>query len=337
VITKCEISLLLLDTKEGISKQDIRIASFVAENYKSSIIVYNKWDLAMSKHEVNKQEYIQTARDRLTGISYSPVMFCSAKSGYHVRDVINKAIEIAKNRHKKITNQKILKSISTATLMRQPPEKNGKRLKIKYVTQADMGAPTFTFFVNNPDLQNDQYDRFLENRLREDFPSLEGSPVRLLFRKNVTKLSRNLAKGTIPQKKKAKDKKGNTTKKEGSLKKNVKQQGTKKIGTPQQDEHVKNNDMAEQQDFQKRKIVQQQEGKIKKDMTQHDFRKKQDMVQHDFRKMKDTTQQDFQKRKVRQHEGKNNKGTPQKKTRFPRERCGARFPKKESNTKRICK
>jgi GTP-binding protein len=184
VISKCSIALLLIDSKEGINNQDLRIANFVTENYKSSIIVYNKWDIVQQQGLNPTQDYIKSAREYLPLLYYSPVMFCSSFTGYKLRDIINKAIEISKNRKQKLLVNKIMHSINTSLLMKPPPQKKGKRMKIKFVSQADMSGPTLTLFVNDPELRDDSYERFLERRLREDFSTLEGSPLRFLYRKN---------------------------------------------------------------------------------------------------------------------------------------------------------
>lgn len=100
------------------------------------------------------------------------------------------------NRKKKLKTREIMRCLSVAALMKPPPMKNGKRMKIKFASQADAGVrpstaiiilnvkvPTITLFVNNPDLSTQEYTSFLINRFREQFPTLEGSPVHIVYKK----------------------------------------------------------------------------------------------------------------------------------------------------------
>jgi len=106
------------------------------------------------------------------------------------------AITIAQNRRKKIKTAKILRVIEVATLMKPPPAKRHKRMKIKFATQANTGAPTITLHVNDPELRNDEYNKFLENRFRSEITTLEGSPLSIVYKQSSGTEKKNYTKPT---------------------------------------------------------------------------------------------------------------------------------------------
>lgn len=126
-----------------LSLQDVHIAEFVAENFKSSVIVFNKWDTAMDVTETKEKDYIAAARHLLPNISYSPILFCSARTGYHVTKVIDEAVNIVLARRRKIPSSEIMKVLATCTLMRAPPSNHVHRLRFKFATQADASVRSY--------------------------------------------------------------------------------------------------------------------------------------------------------------------------------------------------
>lgn len=186
VITRAHVCLLLLDSKDGITTQDKRIGSFIVENLSSCLIVFNKWDvIEEAKKGIEKESYTEAARYHLPELKYCPTLFCSAKTGFGVNGAIVKAINVAQDRRKKIRTAKILRILEIATLMKPPPMKRNKRMRIKFASQADTSAPTITLHVNDPDLATDEYTRFLTTRFRNELPTLEGSPLSIVYKKSV--------------------------------------------------------------------------------------------------------------------------------------------------------
>eukprot|EP01126_Amoeba_proteus_P043544 TRINITY_DN4787_c0_g1_i1.p1 TRINITY_DN4787_c0_g1~~TRINITY_DN4787_c0_g1_i1.p1 ORF type:complete len:214 (-),score=49.55 TRINITY_DN4787_c0_g1_i1:533-1174(-) len=185
----------MLDAREGITMQDLKIASFVTENLRSCVIVWNKWDLLSQRNDIKTSDYLSATREHLPALHFCPVLFCSAESGYNMNAVLDKAIEVGLNRRKKIKTSTLMECVKTATLMRPPPKKKNRRLKIKFVTQANTNGPSVTLFVNDPSLRDEGYTRFLINHFREQFPSLEGSPLRLIYRASRRTLRSDMTMG----------------------------------------------------------------------------------------------------------------------------------------------
>jgi GTP-binding protein len=231
VITRAHVSLLLLDSKDGITAQDHRIGSFIVENLSSCIVVYNKWDIVLGAQKgIEQSDYTEATRLHLPELKYCPVMFSSAKTGFGVNGVINKAITVAQNRRKKIKTAKILRVLEVATLMKPPPAKRHKRMKIKFATQANTGAPTITLHVNDPDLRNDEYSKFLENRFRSEITTLEGSPLSIVYKQSSGTEKKNYTKPTTFKNSNAKYKKITNFKKPSpnKMKEKEKKKGSKK-------------------------------------------------------------------------------------------------------------
>lgn len=179
-IDRAEVALLVIDSTLGLTDQDQRVAGYAAERGCAMAIILNKWDLVEGPEA--KQKVRDQIEDRLVFVGYAPVVAISALTGKNVQSVwklIDKAYEGYSTTigTSKLNNWlgEIRESGHTVS--------NGKRvLRMKYVTQTETCPPRFTFFVNSPDLVNDNYKRFLENRLRAAF-DLTGTPIYLKFKK----------------------------------------------------------------------------------------------------------------------------------------------------------
>lgn len=179
-ITRSDVVLLLIDATEGITAQDTHIAGYVLEQYKSIVLVVNKWDL-VEKDSNTLAEFTARLRQELNFIPYVPIMFISAKFGQRTHKVLPTALAVADERKKRIPTAQLNKLMKEATTAHPPPSKPGKWLKFLYATQAETSPPTFIFFVNDAEAVHFSYKRFLENRLREAF-GFEGTPLHLIFR-----------------------------------------------------------------------------------------------------------------------------------------------------------
>jgi GTP-binding protein len=152
----------------------------LAESNAGIIILINKWDL-ITKDTHTMHEYEQKIRHDLGFLPYAPVLFISAETGQRVNRVLELAIEVNERRYQRIATGTLNKFLRAVTTQHPPPSKGGVRVKFFYLTQPDVAPPTFVFFVNKPKWVHFGYQRYLENRLREEFP-LEGTPIRLVFR-----------------------------------------------------------------------------------------------------------------------------------------------------------
>jgi len=179
-ITRSDVVLMLIDATEGMTAQDTHIAGYVLEQYKSMMLLVNKWDL-VEKDASTLGEFTNTIREELNFMPYVPILFISAKYGQRVNRVLPTALEIAEQRLRRIPTGQLNKIMKEAVDAHPPPSKPGKWLKLLYATQADVNPPTFVFFVNDPQMVHFSYQRYLENQLRATL-GFSGTPIRLLIR-----------------------------------------------------------------------------------------------------------------------------------------------------------
>ncbi len=179
-VERADVVLIMIDADEGISEQDSKIAGMAHEAGKSSIIVVNKWDL-IEKDNHTMKTFTKSIREELAFMMYAPLMFISAHTSQRVNK-IKETIDFVYNEAAKRVSTGVLNDvIGEAVLMNQPPSDKGKRLKIYYATQVTVKPPTFAIFVNEKQLFHFSYQRYIENKLRENF-GFEGTPLRLYIR-----------------------------------------------------------------------------------------------------------------------------------------------------------
>jgi GTP-binding protein len=179
-ITRADVVLLLIDATEGITAQDTHIAGYVLEQFKSMVLIVNKWDL-VEKDSHTLTEFTAKLRQELNFIPYVPFLFISAKFGQRTNKVLPEALRVAAERTKRVPTAQLNKLMKEATTAHPPPSKPGKWVKFLYATQAETSPPTFVFFVNDAEAVHFSDKRFLENQLREAF-GFEGTPINLIFR-----------------------------------------------------------------------------------------------------------------------------------------------------------
>ena len=179
-IDRADVALLVIDGSIGLTDQDQRVAGFAAERQCAMVIVLNKWDLVEGPDA--KAEVREKIADRMTFVGYAPVVATCALTGKSVGriwDAVNGAYE---NFCKTIPTNQLNLWLEEIREGGHTVSKGKAVLRMKYVTQTATCPPQFTFFVNRPDLINDNYERFLENRLRKSF-DLTGTPIKLKFKK----------------------------------------------------------------------------------------------------------------------------------------------------------
>ncbi len=184
-IGRADVVLIVFDASEEISEQDVRIAGYVHEEGKPSLIVMNKWD-KIEKNGNTINDYASMLKEKLSFMDYFKPVFISALSGKRVEKIMPSVLEVYSNSTKRITTGVLNEVIQKAILSQQPPTKKGKALKILYATQAEVSPPTFVIFVNDSSIVHFSYERFLENRLRASI-NFEGTPIKLIFRSRKEK------------------------------------------------------------------------------------------------------------------------------------------------------
>ena len=177
-IDRSDICLLVINADEGIIEHDKHIAGYVLEKGKGLIIVVNKWDAVENP---DKKEYIKKVRNEFQFLSYVPVVFTSALTKKGVHTIMPEVLRVSENIKREIATNVLNDVISDAYMLNIPPSYKGKRLKIYFVNQSGTKPPKFTFHVNNKGLVHFSYERYLENKLRENF-ELEGTPIVLQFK-----------------------------------------------------------------------------------------------------------------------------------------------------------
>lgn len=184
-VERSDVCIIMIDGAEGITEQDSKIAGFVHESGKASIVVVNKWD-AVEKETNTMKNYTLDVMDTLAFMQYAPVQFISAKTGSRVDKVFDMIKEAAAQNARRIPTGMLNDVIGDAATKVQPPSDKGKRLRIYYATQATTKPPTFVFFVNKAELFHFSYQRYLENQLRAAF-GFEGTPIRFIIRERGEK------------------------------------------------------------------------------------------------------------------------------------------------------
>jgi GTP-binding protein len=177
-IERADVVLLMIDAVTGITAQDAHIAGFILEEWKSCIVLVNKWD-AIEKNNETMSEFTRKIRADLNFMDYVPLLFISAKTGQRVDQVLPLALRVQEERLVRLTTSKINKVLVEAQDMHAAPAHAGKQLKLFYGTQVRSDPPTFMIYVNDPKLMHFSYLRYLENRLREEYGFL-GTPLRIV-------------------------------------------------------------------------------------------------------------------------------------------------------------
>ncbi len=202
-ITRCDIVILVLDAETGITEQDKKVGDKINEANKACIIVVNKWDLVEGsvlearKKEIARRErkehhqgnepmttlteFAQWVQEHLFFLDYAPVIFTSAKSGFHLDRLLETVCYVARQLRQKIPTAILNRTLQDAVERRQPVSARGHRLKFFYATQVRLAPPTFLLFVNRSELFSESYKKHLAGQLRAAF-GYEGCPLVLLPR-----------------------------------------------------------------------------------------------------------------------------------------------------------
>lgn len=184
-IRRCDIALIVVDAERGLSEQDVRIAGYVHEEGKASVLIVNKWDV-IEKDTYTVEKFKKKMLSDLAFMSYIPMLFISAKTGQRVHKVMESAYYAFEQNSIRISTGKLNDIVNEAVTMNDPPINNGRRLRVYYATQVSTRPPTFVIFVNEPDLMHFSYQRYLENYIRKSF-SINATPIRLIIRKRGEK------------------------------------------------------------------------------------------------------------------------------------------------------
>jgi GTP-binding protein len=181
-IEHCDVCLVVMDATRGFDGQVQNIFWLAQRNRKGIVILVNKWDLVEDKGNNSIKEYERVIRNEMEPFTDVPIVFISVLNKQRIFKAIETAVEVYKNRTKKIKTSKLNDVLLPIIEHNPPPAYKGKFVKIKYIMQLPTPQPQFAFFCNLPQYVREPYKRFLENKLREHF-DFNGVPVSVYMRK----------------------------------------------------------------------------------------------------------------------------------------------------------
>ncbi len=179
-IERADVCCIVIDAETGIIEHDKHIVSYALEAGKAIVVVVNKWDTIKDKDSEIKT-WKKKIENEFQFIPYAPVVFLSAKTKSRIHTLMPAIIKAHDSYNKEIKTSLLNDIIRDAVALHEPPSYKGKRLKIYFVSQTSMCPPKFTFHVNSKGLVHFSYERYLENKIRENI-DLEGTPIILQFK-----------------------------------------------------------------------------------------------------------------------------------------------------------
>jgi GTPase len=180
-IERCDVAVVLIDAKAGLEHQDLRILEMALQRRRSVVLAVNKWDL-VEKDSGTAALLERALRERLRKFDFLPVLFISALTRQRVHKVIDVVQTVDAEQQRRVATNELNTALGEDIATFPPRSRSGKEVKIKYVTQVDVKPPVFAFFCNEPELVDDQYRRYLENKIRGRF-GFAGVPLVLAFKR----------------------------------------------------------------------------------------------------------------------------------------------------------
>ena len=181
-IENSDVCILMIDATRGIEAQDMNIFQLIQKNNKSLVVVVNKWDLVENKDQIVIKTFENAIRERMAPFVDFPIIFASALTKQRIFKVLEKAKEVYMNRTSRVGTTKLNDVMLPLIEAFPPPSIKGKFIKIKYCAQLpDTQIPSFVFYANLPQYVKEPYKRFLENKIRENWP-MHGCPINIFIR-----------------------------------------------------------------------------------------------------------------------------------------------------------
>ena len=179
-VRRADVVLLVVDANEGLTEQDVKIAGFVHEQGKPSVVVMNKWDtIEKDTHTIEKFE--KELREDLKFMDYFKSVYISAKTGQRTEKLLRLAEEVYENAGRRIPTGEINDLLIDAMRVSEPPSYLGRRLKLYFASQVAVRPPLFVLMVNDEKLLHFSYERYLENVIRGAY-DFSGTPVKIQVR-----------------------------------------------------------------------------------------------------------------------------------------------------------
>jgi GTPase len=185
-IQRCDVAVLMLDSRVIPSRQDIRIADMAIERGKGLILALNKWDLVENKETNTPVEMEKRLKQENPQLQFAPVIFISAKTSQRVSKLLDLVVGVSDERSLLVPTPRLNEALQDIVSQNHPPSVRGRTIRLMYCTQVQIEPPTFVIYSNDPDNLPEHYRRYVLRRFREYFP-FTGTPVRLFFRKSEKK------------------------------------------------------------------------------------------------------------------------------------------------------
>lgn len=178
-IERSDVCLIVINAEEGIIEHDKHIAAYALEAGKPMVLVVNKWDTVQDKNDI--KTFTKKLRAEFQFLSYVPIVFLSALTKKRIHTLMPEVIRVYNNSRKEIKTSLLNNVISDAYALNPAPSYKGRRLKIYFCAQTGVMPPKITLNVNDKGLVHFSYQRYLENKIRENF-DFEGTPIVLQFK-----------------------------------------------------------------------------------------------------------------------------------------------------------
>lgn len=182
-IERADICILLIDAVQGLDNQDLKIATMAWEHGCGLIVVVNKWDL-VEKDDKTAAHFQKAAEEKAPFLRFVPFLFTSALTGLRVNKVLELTLQVETERMKRIPTSKVNTRLEELVARLQPPQAQGREVKLMYATQVETAPPTIAVFGNHPDLVAEHYVRYLHNGFREAW-GFTGNPLRIVLRRKA--------------------------------------------------------------------------------------------------------------------------------------------------------
>jgi len=180
-IENCDVCILMIDASIGLEGQDLNILGLAQKNHKGIVILVNKWDL-VEKDTNTAKEYTAAIHERIAPFTDVPILFVSVLNMQRIHKALETAVEVYHNRNRRVPTRELNEYILPVIEGNPPPMTKGKMIRIKFVTQLPTHFPAFAFFCSNPQYLREDYKRFLENKLREQY-DFSGVPMEIYMRR----------------------------------------------------------------------------------------------------------------------------------------------------------
>jgi GTP-binding protein len=177
-IDRSDICLVVINAEEGIKEHDKHIAGYAIDSGKGLIFVVNKWDKAK---DTSINEFTKLMRAEFQFATYAPIVFLSALTKKRINTLMPEVVRVGNNIKNEVKTNVLNDVIYDSYQLNIPPSYKGKRLKIYFTSQTGIKPPKFTFRVNDKGLVHFSYERYLENKIRENF-DFTGTPITLQFK-----------------------------------------------------------------------------------------------------------------------------------------------------------